>query len=192
MSLGFFLDINKCTGCRTCHVACKDLHDLSVGPMLRQVRNFEVGSYPEVDGFRYATSCHHCNKATCVDACPVQAIFYGEDGTVQVDQEICLSCKLCSDACPYDAPQFDPLNEDKMIKCDSCKGIREAGENPVCVDACTMRCLAFGDMDELRTKYGLDLVNELPILPDASITEPNLLLKAKPASLRNDYKEVEI
>jgi anaerobic dimethyl sulfoxide reductase subunit B (iron-sulfur subunit) len=115
----------------------------------------------------------------------------GGEGTVQHDDELCIGCGNCVKSCPYEVPV---LLADKGIagKCDACKPFRDAGKNPVCVDACVMRCLDFGDTDELRQKYGGDLVDELPILPSANTTAPNTLIMPKQAALATDFKEVMI
>ena len=55
--------------------------------------------------------------------------------------------------CPYGAPQFDE-DANMIVKCDACKALREDGRNPVCVDACPMRAIEFGDVDELRAAHG--------------------------------------
>lgn len=112
-----------------------------------------------------------------------------EDGTVIHDDEICIGCKTCMEACPYEAPQY---REDLMIvqKCDACAERRAAGENPSCVDACSMRTLDFGDIDELKTRYGNDLVSDLPFLPESSTTNPTTLINPKPASLAEDYRQM--
>lgn len=75
------------------------------------------------------------------------------------------------------------------MKCDACKALREDGRNPVCADACPMRAIEFGDVDELRAKHG-DAVSELPVLPSAATTRPNLLLHASPEAQRSDFNEV--
>jgi len=118
-------------------------------------------------------------------------MYRAEDGTVQLNAEQCINCSVCTFVCPYNAPQLDEASG-IMVKCDSCKVLRDTGQNPVCVDSCLMRCLEFGDLDELEAKYGPGLVRELPSLPSANTTEPNVLIKAKPCALRPDFKEVEI
>ena len=191
MALGFYFDSAMCIGCRTCHMACKDLHGLNLGSAFRRVRAFEVGLYPDVDGFRYSASCYHCGNATCLESCPVGALSYADDGTVQLDSAVCMGCKVCMDNCPFDALQF--LENKKIVgKCDSCKHLRDEGNNPVCVDSCLMRCLDFGNFDELKAKYGPDVVLELPILPYEIGNQPHVLIKAKPCAFKLDYREVEI
>ena len=111
-----------------------------------------------------------------------------DDGTVQYDADRCVVCRNCMTACPYGAPQHDE-DANLIAKCDFCKALREAGRNPVCVDACPMRSIEFGDIDELRAAHG-DAVNELPALPSAGITGPNLLVRPNAAALREEFHEV--
>ena len=61
-----------------------------------------------------------------------------------------------------------------MTKCNFCEDLLAKGENPVCVDACPMRALQFGELAELRNKYGA--VNAIEPLPEASITSPSLVM----------------
>lgn len=75
------------------------------------------------------------------------------------------------------------------MKCDSCKALRDGGLNPVCVDACMMRALDFGEVDDLVAKYGTDLVSELPALGTAE-TNPNIRIKAKEPASETSFKEV--
>lgn len=77
-------------------------------------------------------------------------------------------------------------------KCNSCKDLRDKGQNPACVDACIMRCLHFGDLDQLKQEYGPNLVSELPILSRASVTQPSLLVKAKSCSSDRNFREKEV
>ena len=136
MSLGFYVGLASCIGCKTCQVACKDRRDIQVaGPRLRRVDTFECGTYPEVAMFHLNLSCNHCESPACVANCPTGAMYKDDDGTVQHDDEACIGCQTCVNSCPYGAPQF--IEEDKIVqKCDTCRALREAGHEPVCVEAC--------------------------------------------------------
>ncbi|WP_019850294.1 4Fe-4S dicluster domain-containing protein [Desulfitobacterium sp. PCE1] len=188
---GFYFDMEACIGCRTCQIACKDKNNNDIGVLYRRVKNFETGVYPQPDAFNYSSSCNHCAEAKCVKGCPTGAMHYAEDGTVQHDKDKCIGCKYCIWNCPYGAPQF--IEESGIVgKCDSCKGLRDSGENPACVDACIMRCLEFGDLDELKAKYGDRFVQELPILPSAKLTNPSVLIKPKDCALDSNSREKEV
>lgn len=192
MSLGFYVDLQRCIGCRTCQVACKDRRDLqSAGPRPRRVDSFECGTYPDVSLFHLALSCNHCDEPACVAGCPTAALHKADDGTVQYDADRCVVCRNCMTVCPYGAPQHDE-DANLIAKCDACKALRDAGRNPVCVDACPMRAIEFGELDELRAAHGDDLMSELPVLPSADVTHPNLLLRPSAGALREDFREVTL
>jgi len=189
--LGFYFDSRACIGCRACQIACKDRNDLGVGVLFRKVSTFETGTYPTAQTYHYSGTCNHCAEAKCVKGCPTGAMHFAEDGTVQHDKNKCIGCRYCVWNCPYGVPQF--IKETGIVgKCDSCKDFRENGNNPVCVDACVMRCLDFGDLDKLSAKYGIDLVKKLPILPSADITDPSILIKPKKSALNSQYKERQV
>ncbi len=127
MSLGFYVDLASCIGCKTCQVACKDRRDIQVaGPRLRRVDTFECGTYPEVAMFHLNISCNHCESPACVANCPTGAMYKGGDGTVQHDDEACIGCQTCVNSCPYGAPQF--IEEDKIVqKCEHLPGAARGG-----------------------------------------------------------------
>lgn len=190
-ALGFYFDMQACIGCRTCQIACKDKNNLPIGILFREVKKFEIGVFPKSNSYNISYSCNHCEEAKCVKGCPTGAMHYGADGTVQHDPDLCIGCQYCIMNCPYSVPQFLP--ERNIIgKCDSCIDLRNAGQNPACVDACLMRCLHFGDLDELRKEYGNDLVNALPILPSPDITKPSLLISPKTCALESSFTELEV
>jgi len=159
MQIGFYFDQTRCTGCFTCVVACKDYHNIPAGPISwRSVIEIERGEFPNVFVAYLSKSCWHCALPSCIPACPVDAIIKRkEDGVVVVDQESCLgkeSCGNCLKACPYDAPQFGIELNAKMQKCNLCIDRLAEGKKPICVDACPMRALDVGPVDELIIKYG--------------------------------------
>ncbi|MEC4271809.1 4Fe-4S dicluster domain-containing protein [Adlercreutzia sp. R25] len=192
MALGFYFRESACTGCRVCQIACQDRNDLPVNVAVRKVATFTSGSYPQAQFYHYSAACNHCADPACAAACPTGATQKSDDGTVYRDKETCIGCGSCVSACPYGHPMVDE-EAGVSVRCDSCKAFRDNGENPVCVDACPMRALEFGDIEELRAKHeGENLVVELPILPSADETGPALLIDAKQCALAADYKETMI
>ncbi len=181
MSLGFYFDMTHCIGCKTCQIACKDVNDLPTGTLFRHVQSYETGTFPSVHTANYSLTCNHCEDPACVAICPVGAMQKAEDGTVVHDDETCIGCQACVAACPYGVPSY---REDLGIvqKCNACKQLRDGGERPACVSACIMRCLDFGDMDELRERYGDEFVDEVPGMADPSQTHPNTRVRVKDAA----------
>jgi len=175
--LGFHFDMTGCIGCKTCQIACKDKNNLKVGTLFRRVETFEGGKFPKPWVFHLSTSCYHCENPKCVENCPTGALYKREkDGIVALDREKCIGCRYCVWSCPYGAPQFIE-EEGKVGKCDLCADLIDLGQNPACVDACIMRVLHFGDIEELRAQYPGGM--ELNILPDPGITNPSGTITAK-------------
>lgn len=186
--LGFYFDMTACVGCRTCQVACKDKNDLKGGILFRRVSTYEVGTFPKPGAYHYSGTCNHCRDPKCVAGCPTKALHKLENGIVDHDKNKCIGCRFCTWNCPYGVPQF--IEEIGQIsKCDLCKDLIDKGGNPVCVDACTMRVIEWGDMDELRAKHGSQSVSDLPILPISSITSPSLLVRQKDIAKQRNFEE---
>lgn len=158
MQMGFYIDQTRCTGCRTCVVACKDWHDLPAGPASwLRVKTIEKGNYPDLFVAYLPIMCFHCEIPACVEACPTNAISKQPDtGIVVVNQKDCqgVGCSLCKEACPYDVPQFRSVKDAKMEKCDLCAERWVEGKKPICVNGCPMRALDAGPIEQLREKYG--------------------------------------
>ncbi len=190
-NLGFYFDGTRCIGCRTCQVACKDKNRImEPGARLRKVTSYQTGKYPEARVYHMATACNHCENPACVAACATGAMYKAEDGTVILDAVLCDGCQTCVSVCPYGVPVFVE-EKNAVMKCDSCKGLRDNGKNPACVDACPLRALDFGDLDALKAKYGLDLVSAVPAWADGQ-TGPNVLMKVKDCVKNEQFEEIII
>jgi anaerobic dimethyl sulfoxide reductase subunit B (iron-sulfur subunit) len=160
MQIGFYFDQSRCSGCNTCIIACKDWHDNSDSEPRNWIRikKMETGKFPAVSLSYLFQTCFHCLKPACIKACPEGAIKKIKDnGIVVVDRDICLGgngCdRLCLSACPYDVPAFGEEPGAKMEKCDLCLD-RWPEKKPICVEACPMRALDAGPIEELTAKYG--------------------------------------
>jgi anaerobic dimethyl sulfoxide reductase subunit B (iron-sulfur subunit) len=180
--LGFYINSSICTKCKACQIACKDKNDLPIGVLWRRVYQYGGGNWtPSNDvlapnnlfAYSMSISCNHCENPACMKACPTTAISKDENGIVTIDKEKCVGCRYCEWACPYGAPQF---NEEQgvMTKCNFCEDLLAQDQQPVCVSACAMRALEFGEIDELRAKYGSEV--EIEPLPTSDITHPNLVI----------------
>ncbi|WP_302384663.1 4Fe-4S dicluster domain-containing protein [uncultured Adlercreutzia sp.] len=181
----FYFNQDACVGCKACQVACKETYKLGVNNLYRKVYDYQGGSwdldsttgvYAPQGVFGYFTSiaCNHCKNPACVETCPTGAMQKDEGtGIVWTDHEICIGCKSCAAACPYDAPTFGE-EEGYMLKCDMCKDRVAREEVPVCVGACTMRALDWGSLDDMVAKYGEGDIEVEP-LPE-NTTNPNLIL----------------
>jgi len=160
--IGIYINQDRCMGCFTCAVACKDWHDIDAGPVKwMRIKEIEKGEFPNLFLAFLPLLCYHCEDPACINACPVTAIVKREsDGIVLVDQEKCVGkteCgSLCLKACPWDAPQFGPDQNAKMQKCNLCYERLEKDQQPICVDACPMYALEVDGIEKLREKYDYD------------------------------------
>ncbi|HHE3576431.1 DMSO/selenate family reductase complex B subunit [Pasteurella multocida] len=180
---GFYFDSDRCTGCKTCELACKDYKDLDTNVNFRRIYEYAGGDWQQqangcwqhnVFAYYLSISCNHCDNPACVSVCPTGAMHKTEDGFVIVNEAICIGCRYCHMACPYDVPQYDAM-KGHMTKCDGCHSRILEGKKPICVDACPLRALDFAPIDELRKTYG-DLAAIAP-LPSPEHTAPNLVIK---------------
>ena len=147
-------DLNRCVGCLACNVACKAMNGvqpgsfwsktLRVGPNPKQGGS---GQFPDVEMYFLTMQCQHCANPECVSICPTGASSIAEDGTVQIDRELCIGCEACIQACPYGVRY---LNDEAGVveKCTMCEQLLERNELPACVAQCGGMARFFGDLDE--------------------------------------------
>ena len=167
--LGWLIQLDKCTGCETCTVACKSENNTRpVGSPLpfkngrgvipdhvsyRWVVKIEEGTYPSPVLTFVTAACNHCQHPGCLASCPVSdpndiynpnnAIFKRrEDGIVLINQTVCIGCRNCVQACPYGAPQFNSATR-KAEKCTFCvhRLYDVAGTRTGLLPACVTSCV---------------------------------------------------
>jgi formate dehydrogenase beta subunit len=93
----------------------------------------------------------HCTDAACVKACPSGALYHTDFGTVAVNSKLCIGCKECIFACPFDIPRYNKAT-DKITKCDLCLTRLLADEIPSCVLSCPTGALSIGGREEMTRK----------------------------------------
>jgi len=138
------LNVNICSGCGACAVACFDHNDIDLDkqPALRRIVKVESGKYPNVSIAYVSAGCMHCHDSPCLIGCPTGAIWRNEKtGAILVDQDVCMGCHSCAMACPFGVPRYD--NSGKMHKCELCAGWIDAGQEPACARACPTGALEF-------------------------------------------------
>ncbi len=167
--LGWLIQLDKCTGCDTCTIACKS--ENNTGPLespmpfkngngvipdhvsYRWVVKKESGTYPNPKLDFITSSCNHCLDPACLASCPKSdagevdnssnAITKrASDGVVLIDQTKCIGCKNCTHACPYGAPQFNSTTS-KVEKCTFCihRMYDENGARTGFEPACVTSCV---------------------------------------------------
>jgi len=156
--LGLMIDMNKCIGCKTCVVACRNSHGIvdhencmpGEIPFYIRVESITEGTYPKVSEQSWVVPCQHCKNAKCIKACGAEAISKDtQTGIVRIDADKCGGSKACIEACPYNVIQFDRVRN-KAHKCDLCYDRVVAGEIPVCADVCMTDAITFGEVFMLK------------------------------------------
>lgn len=142
------IDLDRCTGCMACTLACKTGYDTLDDESRNWVRTLGIqGEYPNLRLQFVPGNCMQCEIAYCVNGCPTGATYKREDGIVAVDPEACIGCGFCVEACPYDARFIDP-KRGIVEKCDFCTEQLAAGQEPLCVEVCPSQVRVFGDMHD--------------------------------------------
>jgi molybdopterin-containing oxidoreductase family iron-sulfur binding subunit len=101
------IDLDRCTGCRACMIACKVENNTPEATFWMHVFRFEEGEYPNTRVSFLPRPCMHCDNAPCVKVCPVGARFKREDGLTLTDWDRCIGCRYCEVACPYGVNSFN-------------------------------------------------------------------------------------
>jgi len=172
---GMLIDARRCFGVHACSVACKAEFNVPLGQTRSWVEYIEKGDYPNVSRNFMPRLCNHCRHPNCVDVCPTGATWKRkEDGIVVVDPDICIGCKYCVQACPYDSRFINP-DTGAADKCDFCLHRVSKGLEPACVEACPSRARIFGDLNDSNSEISR-LIDSSPVsvLRPAMGTEPNV------------------
>ena len=152
----FAINLHRCIGCRTCTITCKMENGLPEGNQRIRVLNpqeettYDVptGTYPNLSMVWTPVPCQHCDMPLCVAACTTGASSKRPDGIVVIDEEVCIGCGSCIEACPYGARM---KNEEtgKTDKCTLCAHRLDAGlGTTICQISCPGRAIVVGDLDD--------------------------------------------
>ena len=154
---GFVVNLETCIGCGACVAACSEensriLDSIARGARVplggrRDIIVVERGRYPNTARITLHHTCMHCEDAPCVSVCPTGATFKNEDGIVLVDYDLCIGCKYCIVACPYNARYY---NEELggPDKCTMCAHRVYKGLEPACAASCPTGSIVWGDLDD--------------------------------------------
>ena len=145
------IDQTRCIGCHACTTACKSENLVPLGVTRTYVKHVDVGVFPQARRAHQVTRCNQCADAPCVTACPTSAMFKRADGIVDFDKSICIGCKACMAACPYDAIFINP-EDHSAEKCNFCAHRIDMGLEPACVVVCPVEAILVGDMNDADSK----------------------------------------
>lgn len=174
MNYGFLINNDTCIGCHACSTACKSENEVPLGVNRTWVKSVETGVYPNVTRNFQVTRCNHCANPPCVRICPVTAMYQREDGIVEFDPDVCIGCKACLQACPYDAIYIDP-DSGTAAKCHFCAHRIDIGLEPACVVVCPEHSILAGDLDNPESEISKAVAeNKVTVRKPEQGTAPQL------------------
>ncbi len=179
-SLGVLYDNVLCISCRNCEAGCNKVNelpspdrpfdDLSV---LDRKRRTDAKAFTVVNRYHRAggnegrlyrkIQCNHCLEPACASACFVRAFTKTEPGPVIYDASVCVGCRYCMIACPFEIPAYEynePLTP-RIRKCTMCHPRIIEGKLPGCVEACPNESLTFGKRADL-IRIGRERIRKFP------------------------------
>lgn len=169
----FDVDLDACSGCKSCVVACHALNGLDEHESWRDVGLLTPRDPAAPAALQYVTTaCHHCLEPACAIGCPVNA--YEKDPTTGIVRHLddqCFGCTYCTLACPYEVPKYH-AGKGIVRKCDMCTDRLADGEAPACVQSCPNEAIRITVVaaDEVRT--GAQHGSLVPGAVDSSFTLP--------------------
>ena len=171
--LGFLLDSDSCIGCHACTIACKSEHDVPLGVNRTWVKYIETGSFPNASRHFSVMRCNQCEDAPCMTICPTNALFRADNGVVDFQDDDCIGCKSCMNACPYDALYINP-ETNTANKCNFCNHRIEMDLAPSCVVVCPTEAIKVVDFDNPDDPVGKIIGRE-----DVAVRSPEQNTKPK-------------
>lgn len=166
------VDLDKCSGCDSCVVACKFEYNTSLGNYRNSVKPINpIGEHPNIDMYWLPMMCQQCENSPCIAVCPTGASYRDPDnGVVLIDAELCIGTKTCLSACPYSDPEGNVrpsvrwFNEEAGVveKCTLCNHLTATSDGnanrldssdpehavPPCVHNCSCGARYYGDLDD--------------------------------------------
>ena len=185
------VDLEKCIGCQACTMNCGVENNTPIGQFRTTVDQYEFfDALNNVTNVMLPRLCNHCDNPPCVPVCPVQATFQREDGIVVVDNERCVGCAYCVQACPYNA-RFINEETNTADKCTFCEHRLDDGLLPACVESCVGGARVIGDIYEPESaisKIIQENTESLRVLKPEAGTIPMVYYKGLDQTFQGEIK----
>ncbi len=179
-SNGVLFDNTRCIGCRKCEEGCNKVNELpepnkafSDLSVLETERRTTAKAYTVVNRYGDGDSgkgplyrkiqCNHCLEPACASVCFVTAFKKTDTGAVTYDESVCVGCRYCMIACPFEIPayEYDNAFSPKVMKCTMCFPRISKGQLPGCVEACPTEALTYGKREDLL-RIGRERIRTFP------------------------------
>jgi Fe-S-cluster-containing dehydrogenase component len=179
-SLGVLFDATRCIGCRKCEEACNRVNELPAPEkpfadlgVMERARRTDARAYTVVNRYEGAPGapgpvfrkiqCNHCLEPACASACFVRAFTKNANGAVTYDETVCVGCRYCMIACPFEIPayEYDKAFTPRIMKCTFCHPRLVKGQLPGCVEICPAEALTFGKRRHLL-KIARERIEQYP------------------------------
>ncbi len=149
--LALMIDLERCTGCKSCEAACKQTNALGPNSYRNRVMWFDEqhNDNSQVSSARLdflTVTCQQCERPACLRACPVYPKAISKDpvtGVVEINENRCTGCGECALSCPYGAIGYN-AEQHHAVKCDLCSERRARDLGPACAHVCPTRAISFG------------------------------------------------
>ncbi len=185
---GMLIDTRRCVGCHACSISCRSENNVPESYHRSWVEYTEKGTFPDATIHFLPRLCNQCSTPQCVSVCPTNATYIRDDGIVVIDPEICIGCKYCIQACPYDARFINP-ETGSADKCDFCVDRLAVGMEPACVASCFNRARIFGDLNDPNSEISrLIAKNPVTVLRPEMNTKPNVFYIGVDYADENDVR----
>jgi tetrathionate reductase subunit B len=172
---------DRCIDCERCLEACKQTNNVpSYGYRITILGRKKIGiAASKMIREFLPVLCNQCNRPPCVRVCPTRATFKDKkNGIVMMNGSLCVGCKACMTACPYNARYYNRDTE-SVDKCDFCfsRRLQNGETSTACVEACPAGVLFFGDLSDQKSEiYNLlhKPEQEIKVLRPESNSKPNV------------------
>jgi len=162
-AVGLLYDTTLCIGCKACVVACADANGLARDTawsdgkwqapldLNASTKNIIKLYHDGAERSFVKQQCMHCIDPACANACMLGALKKGAMGIVSYDPTLCVGCRYCQMACPFNIPKFEWANAftPQIVKCELCRHRLAQGQEPACTEVCPRQAVIFGRRADL-------------------------------------------
>lgn len=160
----FLVNAEKCIGCRTCSMACKNYNKLLPAMQWRQLYPLDAALYPHRERAFYSLACNHCENPACLEGCPTASYSIRPDGIVVHNQKTCIGCTNCLRSCPYGVPRYNS-EANRVEKCSLCWERIDAGLRPACIQSCPVDAIQLIDLGSFNESEAAQFPKGYPKMP---------------------------